>query len=194
MASYVFARICDERHESYEAAVEYVADLVTAERYYTRHEAPPRIMRRTPMVGIGSHGGRGLFTLGVCSGLEWEELGDEELPYRHRIEVIWDGAIYAADYETVLAGVTKYNRRSWTSATREDYRRVFDRILESTTTPAASRSRASSASGSAATSTCANAPCKLGPDGHRAHTVQQIANEFGVTRPTIYRHLQRQIS
>ena len=33
---------------------------------------------------------------------------------------------------------------------------------------------------------------ELGPDGRRAHTVQQIANEFGVTRPTIYRHLQRQ--
>ncbi|MDQ3879598.1 MAG: recombinase family protein [Chloroflexota bacterium] len=32
---------------------------------------------------------------------------------------------------------------------------------------------------------------ELGPDGHRAHTVQQIADEFGVTRPTIYRHLQR---
>ena len=35
---------------------------------------------------------------------------------------------------------------------------------------------------------------ELGPDGHRAHTVQQIANEFGVTRPTIYRHLQRKTS
>ena len=33
---------------------------------------------------------------------------------------------------------------------------------------------------------------ELGPDGHRARTVQQIADEFGVTRPTIYRHLQRQ--
>jgi len=32
---------------------------------------------------------------------------------------------------------------------------------------------------------------ELGPDGHRAHTVQQIADEFAVTRPTIYRHLQR---
>jgi DNA invertase Pin-like site-specific DNA recombinase len=32
---------------------------------------------------------------------------------------------------------------------------------------------------------------ELGPDGHRAHTVQQIADEFGVTRPTIYRHLRR---
>ena len=27
-------------------------------------------------------------------------------------------------------------------------------------------------------------------DGSRAYTVQQIAEEFGVTRPTIYRHLQ----
>jgi len=33
---------------------------------------------------------------------------------------------------------------------------------------------------------------ELGPDGRRKHTVQQIADEFGVTRPTIYRHLQRQ--
>jgi AcrR family transcriptional regulator len=32
---------------------------------------------------------------------------------------------------------------------------------------------------------------EVGPDGRRAHTVQQIAGEFGVTRPTIYRHLHR---
>jgi DNA invertase Pin-like site-specific DNA recombinase len=32
---------------------------------------------------------------------------------------------------------------------------------------------------------------ELGDDGRRAHTVQQIADEFAVTRPTIYRHLQR---
>lgn len=32
---------------------------------------------------------------------------------------------------------------------------------------------------------------ETGPDGKRAHTVQQIADEFGVTRPTIYRHLGR---
>ncbi len=31
-----------------------------------------------------------------------------------------------------------------------------------------------------------------GADGRRAYTVQQIATEFGVTRPTIYRHLQQQ--
>ena len=31
---------------------------------------------------------------------------------------------------------------------------------------------------------------ETGADGRRAHTVQQIADEFGVTRPTIYRHLE----
>lgn len=30
---------------------------------------------------------------------------------------------------------------------------------------------------------------ETGPDGRRMHTVEQIAAEFGVTRPTIYRHL-----
>ncbi|WP_426977741.1 recombinase family protein [Pseudarthrobacter sp. O4] len=29
------------------------------------------------------------------------------------------------------------------------------------------------------------------PDGKRAHTVEHIAQEFGVTRPTIYRHLTK---
>lgn len=33
---------------------------------------------------------------------------------------------------------------------------------------------------------------EMGADGRRLHTVQRIAEEFGVTRPTIYRHLQRQ--
>ena len=32
---------------------------------------------------------------------------------------------------------------------------------------------------------------ELGNDGRRAHTVQQIADAFDVTRPTIFRHLQR---
>jgi hypothetical protein len=130
MASYVFARICDERHPSYELALAYITGLVAAERYYTRHESPPKIMRRPPVVGIGSHGGRGLFTLGVCANFAWEELGEDALPYRHRIEVIWDGAIYRADYDPVFEHVTKYNKRSWTSATREDYRRVVDFLLD----------------------------------------------------------------
>jgi DNA invertase Pin-like site-specific DNA recombinase len=31
---------------------------------------------------------------------------------------------------------------------------------------------------------------ETGPDGKRRYTVAQIAAEFGVTRPTIYRHLE----
>jgi hypothetical protein len=103
---------------------------VRDERYYTRHDPAPKIMRRTPMVGVGAHGGRGLFVMGACAGLRWEPLGPEDEPYLHRIEVIWDGAINRADYDCVFKGVTKYNKRSWTSATRADYRLVVDRILE----------------------------------------------------------------
>ncbi|MBB2940495.1 DNA invertase Pin-like site-specific DNA recombinase [Actinoplanes lutulentus] len=32
---------------------------------------------------------------------------------------------------------------------------------------------------------------EVGPDGRHMHTAEQIAAEFGVTRPTIYRHLGR---
>jgi hypothetical protein len=129
VASYVFCRVCDDRHDTYVRARDDMTGLVEAERYYTRNARPPKIMRRTPMVGIGSHGGRGLFLLGVCAGLKWERLDASSLPYRHRIEVIWDGAIYAADYATVFESVAKYNERSWTSATLADYRLVVDRIL-----------------------------------------------------------------
>lgn len=34
---------------------------------------------------------------------------------------------------------------------------------------------------------------ETGPDGRRAHTVQKIAEEFGVSRPTIYRHLRHEV-
>lgn len=33
---------------------------------------------------------------------------------------------------------------------------------------------------------------ELGSDGKRKYTVQQIADEFGVSRPTIYRHLAKE--
>lgn len=32
---------------------------------------------------------------------------------------------------------------------------------------------------------------EAGLDGRRKFTAQEIADEFGVTRPTIYRHLQK---
>ena len=32
---------------------------------------------------------------------------------------------------------------------------------------------------------------EVGEDGKRTYTVAQIAAEFGVTRPTIYRHLDK---
>lgn len=129
MASYVFCRVCDERHDTYDKALKDLTGLVRDERYYTRNETAPKIMRRTPMVGIGAHGGRGLFLRGVCTGLRWAPLTEDHLPYRHRIEVVWDGAIYRADYDEVFDGVRKYNQRSWTSATVDDYRLVDGRVL-----------------------------------------------------------------
>ena len=111
MASYVFCRVCDERHDTYDTALEDLTGLVEDERYYTRNASPPKITRRTPMVGIGSHGGRGLFLLGACAGRDWEDLGDSALPYRHRIEVLWDGAIYGADYGAVFRCTTSARGR-----------------------------------------------------------------------------------
>jgi hypothetical protein len=37
-------------------------------------------------------------------------------------------------------------------------------------------------------------PYETGEDGKRKYTVQQIADEFGATRPTVYRHLSKATS
>ena len=129
MASYVVARVCDERHTTRELALKDMKSLARDGWYYTRYEKPPKIMKRTPMVGIGAHGGRGLFLLGHCAGLRWEPLTEDSWPYTHRVAVVWDGAVYGAKYDEVLAGVSKYNRRSWTSAERPDFQMVTSRVL-----------------------------------------------------------------
>lgn len=82
------------------------------------------------MIGIGSHGGRGLFILGHCAGIDWERLPGSYAPYRHRIDVLWEGAIYGADEAAVLGGIEKFNTRSWTSATRRDFGLVQSRVLK----------------------------------------------------------------
>src|SRR3954451_24691150 len=109
MASYVFCRVCDERHDTYEKALQDLRDMVRDERYYTRNDTPPKIMRRTPMVGIGAHGGRGLFVMGACARLRWERLGKENLPYKHRIEVCGTAQF--------TARTTRWCSTAWASTT-----------------------------------------------------------------------------
>src|SRR3954471_16093015 len=101
MASYVFCRVCDERHDTYDKALADLAGMVRDERYYTQHETPPKIMRRTPMVGVGARGGRGLFVMGDTAGLSRESLTEEsaeQAPNQNHL----GGAIYGADYEEVF--------------------------------------------------------------------------------------------
>ena len=69
MASYVFARICDEGHHSYEIALENVAGQVTARALLHAQGKPPRIMRRTPMVGSEAMAGVACSLLGSALAL-----------------------------------------------------------------------------------------------------------------------------
>jgi hypothetical protein len=129
VSNYVLVRVNDERHKTRADALNDLAGLVREDHYYTRRETPPQIMKGTPIIGIGSYGGRGLFVLGQCAGLDWESLPEDDWwPYLHRIDVTWDGSIYEVDYDIALDGITKYNERSWTAATREDYLLLNDRI------------------------------------------------------------------
>jgi hypothetical protein len=128
MADYLFCRVNDERHSTREAALADMLELATDEWFYTRSEARPSLARGTPMVAIGSHGGRGLFMLGLCLDA-WEALSDEDLPYRHRVRVLWDGAIYETDLAAAVEGLSKFNWRSWTYASQADYGLLVGRVL-----------------------------------------------------------------
>lgn len=80
---------------------------------YTGHETLPKIMRRTLIVGVGGGEGRGVFTLRVCAGLEWEVLDEGWLSYRRRIEVIWNGATIRISWVRIPPQLLKKSLGNW---------------------------------------------------------------------------------
>ena len=124
--------VCDDKSPDRAAAEEDLRGLIRTGWYYTRNERPPSLMGGEPIVGIGSHGGRGLFILGTCVSHRWEKL-ENAGRHKWRIPVEWEAAIYEANPEEVLDGVeTVHGRRpssrSWSSIGTHAYNIVVERI------------------------------------------------------------------
>jgi hypothetical protein len=124
--------VCDDNHRAPQSAEKYLRELIEDGWYYTRNKKPPSLMSGEPLVGIGSHGGRGLFILGTCSSPKWHPL-DSDGRYKWRIPVNWELAIYEADPAIVLDGVRSVHgrrpsTRSWSSIGTTEYETVVERI------------------------------------------------------------------
>lgn len=125
--------VCDDNSPDRERAERDLRELIATGWYYTRNERPPSLMGGEPLVGIGSHGGRGLFILGtVDRSADWQGL-DPAGRYKWRIKVEWDPVIYAADPDTVLDGITtihgrRPNPRSWSSIGTPEYDAIVERL------------------------------------------------------------------
>jgi hypothetical protein len=124
---YRLVRVNDENHPRWEDAVEDMRTIIDCGAYWTRRESPPELPAGTPIVAMGSHGGRGLFLHGIVSG-EWVAEPDDS-PYRHQISVTWADAIYEADADAVAGCVEALNPRSMSHMTQAEYRTVMAHLL-----------------------------------------------------------------
>lgn len=101
--------------------------------YWTRRESAPEFPRDTLIIGIGSHGGRGLFLHGIVADGDWVALSPGDQPYRHKLPVVWDQTIYEGDFDALLDGV-RYPRRGWSDPGRGGYASLLRGLFASART------------------------------------------------------------
>jgi hypothetical protein len=105
-------------------------EAIIARGYYWKKSGRVWIPVGTPIIAIGSHGGRGLYLFGICTG-KWEnETGGGE--YGHRIPVQWQPVVYslpAASVNTVGNMVNGFNVRFGGKATQAEFRKVLTFVL-----------------------------------------------------------------
>jgi hypothetical protein len=121
-------RVNDENHPRRRDAMADMRTIIDSGAYWTRNETPPDVPAGTPVVAMGSRGGRGLFLHGIVDG-EWEPTRESGPPYLHRISVAWADAIYEADPDVVAAEVERFNRRSWSRMKQSEYLAVLGHVL-----------------------------------------------------------------
>lgn len=108
------------------------ADMVAIiERgYYWKMSQPPRIPVGTQIVGMGSHGGQGLFIVGVATSDEWETEPDGDV-FKHRLPVAWARVVYENpdQLDEIKSIPSGFNERFGAEMDHDEHRRVLALVM-----------------------------------------------------------------
>lgn len=128
--AYHVVRVNTRNHKTYEQAMSDMASIIEREFFWKMSErlyAPVG----SPIIAMGSHGGRGLFLFGMVKG-QWEKEPDPG-EYHERVPMLWQPCIYKHDPDAVedVAGMlTRFNYRFGERYLYpHEFGKVFDFVL-----------------------------------------------------------------
>ena len=129
--SYRLVRVNTRDHITRELAFDDMVSII--ERgFYWKQSHLPAIPSGTQMIGMGSHGGQGLFIVGVTTTDEWEDEPDGDV-YKHRLPVAWARVVY--ENPSMLGKIksipSRFNERFGADLTQEEYREIIALVLVS---------------------------------------------------------------
>jgi len=127
--SYRLVRLNTRDHRTRDLAFDDMVAII--ERgFYWKQSHLPHIPLGTQMVGMGSHGGQGLFILGVTTSDEWQDEPDGD-DYKHRLPVAWARVVYenSAVFREIKSIPTRFNERFGADLTQSEYARIITLVL-----------------------------------------------------------------
>ena len=127
--SYRLVRVNTRDHTTRESAFD---DMVAIfERgFYWKQSHLPDIPTGTQMIGMGSHGGQGLFIIGVTTSHKWEDETDGDV-YKHRLPVAWARVVYEnlSMLDEIKSIPDRFNERFGAELTHEEHREILGLVL-----------------------------------------------------------------
>lgn len=128
--SYRLVRVNTRDHTSRELAFDDLVSIIERGFYWKQSQLPD-IPSGTQMIGMGSHGGQGLFIVGVTTSDEWEDEPDAGV-YKHRLPVAWARVVY--ENPSMLGEIksipSRFNERFGADLTQEEYREIVTLVLD----------------------------------------------------------------
>jgi len=132
---YYIGRVNTPAMPHYEQALADMAVIIEADSFWKKSDRP-YVGKGTLMLAMGSHGGRGLYLVGISTtDNKWEDSGDTG-SYRNRLPVIWQPVVYRHPAESVDAianMITGFNYRFGKyNPNQHEFRKVLDFVLTGT--------------------------------------------------------------
>lgn len=109
--TYHVVRVNTPAHKSWAQAMDDMATIIER-KFFWKKSATFYAPVGSLIIAVGSHGGRGLFLVGMVTG-QWEKEPDAG-EYHERLPMLWQPVIYEHDddaVETVKDMLTRFNYR-----------------------------------------------------------------------------------